>query len=209
MIAESFYLFCNLTFLCPQMFPVYMKMYNLLGCCVCVLALVYAVLHAKLQLHSYVLKICFCQTFFLLEIFNIKIGKSNSTLFPTILQLSSRLFIIWIVCYAHREICRSIPFTIMLVCWYVSDLIRYIYYLLRVEWAKWMRYNFFIVFYPVGTAMEFYLTNSIYLKYGMVFSYLIGFIILCYVPGFCFLYYHMIKQRTAGNKKRKIIKKKD
>ncbi|KAM0673893.1 hypothetical protein GVAV_002731 [Gurleya vavrai] len=178
----------------------YMKLYNSCGIIFCLYALICTVLHFKFHNDSYVLKIALCQSFFLLEIFNIITGKSNSSFIPTFLQLVSRMFIIWIVCYFQIDLTKGYSFTVMSLSWFFSDLIRYIYYLIRADWSKWLRYNSFILFYPIGTSIEIYLMNCLYLKSSDLISKLIAGIILCYIPGFAFLYFHMIKQRNFGKK---------
>ncbi|TBU05287.1 protein tyrosine phosphatase-like protein [Hamiltosporidium tvaerminnensis] len=185
----------------------YIKVYNLTGVLVCCGALVLTVLYYWTKKIDFLLYLVFCQCFFILEILNIKMGKSNSTILPTFLQLLSRIFIIGIICYLNKLYNKML--ILMCVCWYISDLIRYLFYLTRNSFIRKVRYNAFIVLYPVGTSIEIYLCNGIYLKYSNSFiSYLMGGIIMCYVPGFIFLYYHMIRQRISYSKNEKRGKRK-
>lgn len=181
---------------------VYIKVYNFFGILVSLLALYFT--FTNIFTHSKPLHILLCQSFFLLEIVNIRRKVSNSKLLPTLLQLSSRIFILVIALFLRY----STSFTIMCVSWYLSDFIRYCYYFSRNRFFKWMRYNFFIALYPVGVGMEMKLVGEL-LRHEIGWFVAVT-IFMAYIPGFAFLYYHMIKQRRFANrtrvKKRNMIK---
>lgn len=178
---------------------IYIKSYNLLGIIVCIYALYLTGVNTRT--HDETFGILLCQAFFLFEIINIYLKKSNSKLFPTMLQLASRVFIL--------GICLNIKytpyFTVMCLAWYVTDLIRYCYYLSRNNVFKWLRYNMFIALYPIGVGMELKIVS--YLLDYAVWRYFVIAIFMAYIPGFGFLYFHMLKQRRSISIKR--VKKRD
>lgn len=176
----------------------YTSIYNFLGILIITYGFVNAIVYQLFKERVYLFRVGLSQTFFVIEILNILIGASRSTYPPTVVQVSSRLYIIWMVAYSHRL--QNIPLTIMLVCWNISDIIRYMFYLFRANWLKKARYNAFIVLYPVGIALEIYLTNCVYLMYKDYRSWVFGLIMLLYLPIFPYLYYHMIKQRKRSNR---------
>lgn len=183
----------------------YTKLYNTLGISVIVYGLVNALMYQVRREKKYLFRAGLSQTFFLAEIFNILIGASRSTYVPTLIQVSSRVYVIWIA-YMHKL--QNIPLTLMFVCWSISDLIRYAFYLFRLPWLKTLRYNAFIVLYPIGISLEIYLMNCIYLMYNNYKSKLIGAVMLLYIPLFPYLYYHMYKQRNRTIKIFEVNKKK-
>ena len=188
------------------MMRLYTNTYNFLG----ILAILYstanAIMYQIVRKRRYLLNVAVSQALFAVEIFNIFVGASRSTYLPTIVQLASRNFIIWVVVYLHGL--HGLLLTVMLVCWNISDFIRYVFYLFRANLFKKLRYNAFIVLYPVGISLEIYLTNRVYLMYKGVRSWFFGAIMLLYLPLFPYLYYHMIKQRKRSNKIFEVNKKK-
>jgi very-long-chain (3R)-3-hydroxyacyl-CoA dehydratase len=183
----------------------YTKLYNVLGISVIFYGLVNAVLYQVHKERKYLFRAGLAQTFFLLEIFNIIIGISRSTYIPTLIQVSSRVYVIW-TSYIHKI--QNTPLTLLLVCWNISDLIRYAFYLFRSRWLKSLRYNAFIILYPIGIALEIYLTNCVYLMHTNYKAKLLGAIMLLYIPLFPYLYYHMLTQRKRSTKIFEVNKKK-
>ncbi|KAF7683567.1 putative very-long-chain (3R)-3-hydroxyacyl-CoA dehydratase [Astathelohania contejeani] len=186
----------------------YIKTYNFIGIIACIIALVFTTTYQIFGTPNHLLYIAECQTFFVVEILNIIFRRTNAKLFPTCAQLFSRLFIVWNICYKEGYHGRAV--TTMFYCWYISDMVRYIFYLFRNTFFKYIRYNLFIIAYPAGVALELYLLNSVYLKSSGVIKKLYTILIVGYVPGFVYLYYHMIKLRSKYLKfdKMKNIKKK-
>lgn len=179
------------------MLPSYMKIYNTIALCMTLLALYLTILNTLNFHYQFQFYIFLCQAFFLVELLNIKTKKSNAMLLPTLLQLSSRLFISFLsVMYDLNHL----YYNIMCFSWYLSDCIRYLYYIFRTKLFKFMRYNFFIVLYPLGTGIEIYFLNQVYFKHKHILRYIIGVITIIYLPGFVYLYWHMIRQRRKVNK---------
>lgn len=181
------------------MFLSYISIYNFISILVCVLALINTMLYYLTNEGKFILYVSLCQTFFLMEIVNIRTKFSKSTLIPTTLQLTSRLFIAWFICYMH-DIMR-LPFTIMSLSWFVSDGVRYLFYLTKSKYATALRYNMFIVLYPLGASLEVLLMGYVARQYTGLIRYILVVIAAFYVPGFIFLFGHMLKQRATVHKR--------
>lgn len=184
----------------------YRNIYNIAGIVVILLGIFNCIKHQYSKETKRLVYMALCQSFFLVEIVNIAAGVSASTYIPTILQVSSRIFIIWAVCYLHGL--NNVCVMIMYLTWGVSDLIRYMFYLLRMNWLKTVRYNAFLVLYPLGVCLEIYLTNCVYLLYNNFFSYIFSGAMLLYLVLFGYLYYHMLNQRRRSMKIMKTLKNK-
>lgn len=180
----------------------YITFYNFLGTTICFLALyftfkLFSDSNSQTNLVINYRNVGFCQTFFLLEIVNILIGKSNSGILVTFAQLASRLFISWVVCFAYNLPSKNMN-VLMFSSWYLSDLIRYFYYLTRFSIFKHLRYTLFLVTYPMGTFIEMYgiyLLSRVFSEKMNCVSIFLCLIMFIYIPGFVFLYTHMLKQR--------------
>jgi very-long-chain (3R)-3-hydroxyacyl-CoA dehydratase len=177
---------------------IYLVLYNTISILILLYSTANAILFQLTYSSTYILKCALSQTFFLFEILNIVLRMSRSTIFPTIVQLFSRLYIIWVIVYLHDI--KNVYLTSLLIVWNLSDLIRYFFYLFRWGVFRRLRYNAFLLLYPIGIFLEIYLTNIVYLKYQNWLSWVFGGSILMYLPLFPYLYYHMIKQRRRSNK---------
>lgn len=171
----------------------YIRVYNMAGSVACVVALAAGLMYYKTSDTKYLRMLGLCQTFFLMEIANICARKSNARYIPTVLQSISRNLIMWVVFWYYGIVNEAFP--IILVCWYLSDLVRYLFYTLRTNTVKIVRYNLFLVTYPIGFLLEMYCLKILYTVSGRLFSYIVAFVVLAYIPGFVLLFSHMLKQR--------------
>ncbi|EPR79691.1 hypothetical protein SLOPH_1721 [Spraguea lophii 42_110] len=171
----------------------YIGVYNSMAIIVISFATVFSVLYYLWGDKKYLLYTALCQSFFGIEIINICAGMSRAKLLPTLMQLFSRNFIIWAVAYCHNF--RSKELLIMLLSWFISDIIRYLFYFFRIRIFKALRYNLFLVLYPLGTLIEIYLLSKIDMLHKGIISVFIRILILLYFPGFLFLYIHMLSRR--------------
>ncbi|CAG8442891.1 4683_t:CDS:2, partial [Ambispora gerdemannii] len=152
----------------------------------------------------------FVQTIALLEVFHVVVGLVKSPLMTTIIQVTSRLFLVWGIVDLFPEVRTHWAFTTMTIAWSVTETVRYAYYgfnLLDIQPASliWARYTFFFVLYPLGAGSEAiliyqslpYLKDYTYIYYVKIFA------LLTYPPGFYTMYTHMIYQRRRylGQKK--------
>ncbi|KAJ4304281.1 hypothetical protein N0V88_001894 [Collariella sp. IMI 366227] len=144
------------------------------------------------------------QTFALMEVLHALTGVVPAPVFTTIMQVASRLFLMWAVCWPFPENNSSAWYSSMLVAWSLTEVMRYSYFALKqVEavpgWLHWLRYSAFLVLYPVGISSEVAMTlqalfgNAKYL--APWYPYALGAVLLSYIPGSVILYSHMLKQR--------------
>jgi len=134
----------------------------------------------------------------------------------TLVQVFSRVFLLWPIVYLVPESRHQIGFPMMISAWYITETLRYLYYSCSLlnfipSFLKWCRYSFFILLYPIGITGEliccyFALPHyeatqnfsiSLPNSYNFTFSfwYLIVVIMLLYIPVFPQLYGHMFSQR--------------
>lgn len=90
-------------------------------------------------------------------------GIVPSPLFTTLMQVASRLFLMWLVTYPFPSVTTSPAYSSMLCAWSLTELIRYGYFTAKLTggdaspppyWLHWLRYSAFIVLYPVGISSE-------------------------------------------------------
>jgi very-long-chain (3R)-3-hydroxyacyl-CoA dehydratase len=129
----------------------------------------------------------YIQSIAVFEIVHAFFGWTGS-LATTIVQVFSRLLIVWFISFAN-----SPSYTSMLVAWSVTECVRYAFYttsLLGIESRVllWLRYTLFFVLYPLGASSE---AIEIYNKGGYWSLFL-----ALYPYGFYTMYTHMIKQRA-------------
>ncbi|OII70878.1 uncharacterized protein cubi_01023 [Cryptosporidium ubiquitum] len=120
------------------------------------------------QLGKHMIALRISQSLAVFDIINSSFGIVRSQFLPTIIQVSSRLHIVWIVFYLSPGNSRQISTmfsNIMIVTWSLSELIRYPYYVvlqfsfifpsIRMPlFLKWLRYSAFAVLYPIGILSE-------------------------------------------------------
>ena len=87
------------------------------------------------------------QTFQLLDILLILIGKSKGSLIGTMTQQLGRLVV---VCYFLEAETNRFYFALMITMWSIAEITRYLYYILKNETMTFLRYHLFIILYPVG-----------------------------------------------------------
>ncbi|ADM11596.1 protein tyrosine phosphatase-like protein [Encephalitozoon intestinalis ATCC 50506] len=176
----------------------YIRIYNTVGFIICIVALSTSLMFYKTMDPKYLREAGLCQTFFLMEVANICAKKSNARYVPTVMQLVSRMFIIWVVFWYYGIIDWTFP--IITTCWYLSDSIRYVFYMFRVDTIRVIRYNLFLLTSPIGFALEMYCLKTLYYSLGKILSYFVVLAGVVYIPGFIFLFSHMLRQRKWSRK---------
>ncbi|XP_021011566.2 LOW QUALITY PROTEIN: very-long-chain (3R)-3-hydroxyacyl-CoA dehydratase 1 [Mus caroli] len=158
----------------------------------------------------------FFQTFALLEVVHCLIGIVPTSVLVTGVQVSSRIFMVWLITHSIKPIQNEESVVLFLVSWTVTEITRYSFYTFSLldhlpHFIKWARYNFFIILYPVGVAGELltiyaalpYVKKSgmfsvrLPNKYNVSFDYYYFLLITMasYIPLFPQLYFHMLRQR--------------
>lgn len=167
------------------------------------------------------------QTMAAMEILHSLLGVVRSPVVTTVMQVFSRLLLLWGVADLVPESRASPGFVLMVLSWSTVEVPRYLFYALgqfdAVPHAlKWVRYSMFIVLYPSGISGEL-LTAYVALPYlrerrpwsvsmpnewNFEFDYFYFFCLalLTYIPGSPTMFGHMQKQRAkvlGGGAKRK------
>ncbi|KAK4123538.1 PTPLA-domain-containing protein [Parathielavia appendiculata] len=144
------------------------------------------------------------QTCALMEVLHALTGVVPAPVFTTVMQVASRLFLMWAVCWPFPQLNASVFYSSMLCAWSLTEVIRYTYFALKqVEavpgWLHWLRYSAFLVLYPVGISSEVAMTLQA--AFGPAsalaswYPYALAAVMLSYIPGSFILYTHMLKQR--------------
>ncbi|MCJ1308961.1 hypothetical protein MMC25_002616 [Agyrium rufum] len=144
------------------------------------------------------------QTLMLLEVVHSALGLIRSPLPTALMQVSSRILLVYPVVTWHPEIATSsfysIFYSTMLFAWSVTEVVRYSYFLLNLKFGvpgflTWARYNLFFVLYPVGITSEVILIWKAGELEGGYGAWARWVVLAIYVPGAHILYTHMMAQR--------------
>ncbi|KAL8706850.1 MAG: hypothetical protein Q9201_000119 [Fulgogasparrea decipioides] len=141
------------------------------------------------------------QTVAILEIFHSAFGLVRSPLLTTIMQVSSRILLVWAVVDRFPSTTGQSPFySSMLLAWSASEVVRYSYFVLNLRssvpgFMTWLRYNMFYVLYPVGIASETVLVWKASEEAEEPWKWIGWGVLGLYVPGSYVLYTYMIAQR--------------
>ncbi|KAK9455110.1 tyrosine phosphatase-like protein [Dipodascopsis uninucleata] len=144
------------------------------------------------------------QTAAILEVFHSIFGIVRSPIFTTLMQITSRLLLVWGVVYLFPTSgALTLAYSTMLISWSITEVIRYSYYAYNLNsavpsWLIWLRYNTFFVLYPTGVASELlviYASLDDAKSMSPLYSLVLKAVFLIYIPGFYMLFTHMMKQR--------------
>lgn len=144
------------------------------------------------------------QTSAVLEVFHVAIGLVPSPLLTTIMQVASRLLLVWGIDHLYPHITSSsAAFGTMVTAWSITEILRYSYYAINLqrvvpEVLMWLRYTLFYVLYPLGAGSEcwlIWLSLDEAKKTNPLYKLILQVILVIYIPGFYFLYTYMIAQR--------------
>jgi very-long-chain (3R)-3-hydroxyacyl-CoA dehydratase len=154
--------------------------------------------------------LCFVQLFAAVEILHAHLKWIKSNFLFTFLQTGARIIMLVVIIQLNIGLQHSnqtfinlfTVYQIMALAWCVAEIIRSSYYLKKSsQLITWLRYNAFIICYPVGVTTELYLIYSL-LIYKSKLSVTIALILLMltYFIGFPSLYLHLLKQRKQNLK---------
>ncbi|CAK9293904.1 unnamed protein product [Gordionus sp. m RMFG-2023] len=157
------------------------------------------------------------QTLAILELFHAIFGLVKSSPTFVFLQLFGRLFIVWVTFYEPYQVTSDLGSFFIILAWSITENIRYSYYAWTIYNSNtlpylmiWLRYNAFIVLYPIGVLGEVLTTVSAwdYLSAWSLYpiqyessiiyfnmAHLVLILTIPYFIGFFFLYTYMLKQR--------------
>lgn len=167
----------------------------------------------------------------IVEIYNSAMGIVRSPLMTTTMQVSSRLLVVLGIWTFLPNSSGNFSYAYLTVhfAWCITEVIRYYYYAINLLsqqpdnetkvplYLEWLRYNAFLILYPIGISSECYMIYSAigncYTKSGLlyaIYALFLYFVLLLYIPGSFILYSHMLKQRAKFNgAQQKHSKKKD
>jgi len=150
-----------------------------------------------------------------LEVFHavVKLVPSNPSI--VFMQVFARFICVVGVADVFKVCQASSGVSLMLICWSISEVTRYLYYVDSSAYLlKWCRYSFFLVIYPIGAFGELlcYWNAAEYIqplnirrqysinlpnKYNISFDTFIVFwaVMIIYPPAFYVMYNHMLHQR--------------
>ncbi|CCC08395.1 hypothetical protein SMACR_01940 [Sordaria macrospora] len=144
------------------------------------------------------------QTFAVMEIFHALTGIVPAPLFTTLMQVASRLMLVWGISYPFPQLNTSTWYSSMLTAWSTTEVIRYTYFALKQfdfipYFLHWLRYSAFLVLYPMGISSEVAMIIKGLVgpadKLAPWYPYALVAVLLSYIPGSVILYSHMLSQR--------------
>ncbi|KAL0640789.1 hypothetical protein Q9L58_000096 [Maublancomyces gigas] len=146
------------------------------------------------------------QTLALLEIVHIVLGLLRSSLPTTIVQVSSRILLVWGITNLFEAPQVSLAYSSMLVAWSVTEVYRYSYYVTNImgrtpRFLTWLRYNTFFVLYPMGAGSEawcIYQSLAEAKVFNANYYWVLVAILVTYPPGLYKQYTHMVSQRRKN-----------
>ncbi|KAF2205700.1 PTPLA-domain-containing protein [Delitschia confertaspora ATCC 74209] len=150
-----------------------------------------------------------------MEVLHSLFGVVRAPLITTLMQVSSRFLLVHLIASPFPSTTAPSPaYTTMLLAWSITEVVRYSYFVFTLSgmgvprvW-QWLRYNTFLVLYPMGVASECWLVWRASTvvegrlngqgpsgKLGSMLKGGMWGILGVYVPGFYILFTHMLKQR--------------
>ncbi|SAM03874.1 hypothetical protein [Absidia glauca] len=142
--------------------------------------------------------------FIFYKVFHSVVGWVRAPFFTTLIQVLSRLLLVWGVNAVFEDIRTHWSYTTMVIAWCIAELVRYSFYAFNLKNGSvprvisWARYNFFLVLYPLGVSSELMMIYQA-LPYAKeihpAYYYALIAAALSYAPGFPLLFTHMLAQR--------------
>lgn len=157
------------------------------------------------------------QTLALMEVVHCLVGLVATSAFLTLIQILSRLMVVWGILAPVPESQDQYGIVMLLVAWCLAEITRYSFYATSLYNScpyalAWLRYSFFLVLYPTGVSGEIVTMVAAlpYIKERALFSIFLPnyanisfdyhiaviLIIASYVPFFPQLFGHLLKQRV-------------
>uniref|UniRef100_A0ACD5VMB5 Uncharacterized protein n=1 Tax=Avena sativa TaxID=4498 RepID=A0ACD5VMB5_AVESA len=147
----------------------------------------------------------FAQTLAVVEILHSVLGFVKSPVSATFAQIFGRMYVTWAVLWCFCEAQSHILVTSLMLSWSITEVIRYPFFGMREtfgfapSWLLWLRYNNFLVLYPIGmlskVGLIFVAMPSMKTSGRCYLHCATTAILPLYVPGFPYLYRYMIARR--------------
>jgi very-long-chain (3R)-3-hydroxyacyl-CoA dehydratase len=118
-------------------------------------------------------------------------GIVRSPILTTVMQVASRLVLVWGIVYPFPYLALTPFYSSMLIAWSVTEVIRYSYFTLSLSGHQfsgltWLRYSGFFVLYPIGITSEcalIYLATGPAEDLNPLYKWVLYAILAIYVPG--------------------------
>ncbi|CDO75667.1 hypothetical protein BN946_scf184941.g20 [Trametes cinnabarina] len=156
----------------------------------------------------------FVQSWAALEVLHVLLGWVRSPLVTTLIQVGSRLYLVWGITYQFPETHSNPLYASMVLSWSITEVVRYTFYACNLLGSEprllfFLRYTLFYVLYPTGASSEalliyatlphtdgfaealFRTTNALEGAHALVRQVLF----FVWWPGLYVMYTHMMKQR--------------
>ena len=144
----------------------------------------------------------FIQTFQLMDIVLILIGKSKGSIMGAFFQILGRMVVAW---GFVEPTSSNLKFATVAIIWALADCNRYLYYLFKNHpLTAALRYNSFLILYPIGVLGEMMLINDYLERHTELTEtcvYIVRGIQVSIIVGLLFLYTYMLKMRGKYYKK--------
>ncbi|KAI8972246.1 PTPLA-domain-containing protein [Trametes punicea] len=155
----------------------------------------------------------FVQSWAALEVLHVLLGWVRSPLVTTLIQVGSRLYLVWGITYQFSETHSNPLYASMVLSWSITEVVRYTFYACSLFGKEpsallFLRYTLFYVLYPTGASSEALLIYATIPHPGLGLShsftpdalaalhtYIREVLFLVWWPGLYVMYTHMIKQR--------------
>jgi len=151
------------------------------------------------------------QTAAALEVVHAFTGLVKSSLPTVIMQVYSRLFLVWAITQKYEQSSHNALYSTMILAWSATEVIRYTFYVHSLARGAvpgvlvYLRYTTFYILYPLGASSEAWLilsslptTNPLQgLKDGSwnAWDYFRGAMLVVWCPALVVMMSHMVKQR--------------
>lgn len=157
------------------------------------------------------------QTGAVLEVLHAITGIVRTSAMTTMLQVGSRLMLVWGVTEPIVRVRDQLSFTTMVLAWSLTEIPRYFYFSVSAAtsyvpyWVTFLRYSTFLPLYPMGATSEWvtlYLalddirnsrlfSVSLPNRFNFAFDYYSTCVLILalYIPGLPYMYSHMLRQR--------------
>lgn len=142
------------------------------------------------------------QTIQIFEVVLAALKLGGSSVLTTSVQILSRLLVIYIFLYKDTPLINLVLF---LIPWCIADSTRALFYVQKdTKLLGLLRYNLFIVMYPVGVTGEVLLIEKSLIQNKLLdYYYFIRLYQITTVVGLVFLYTYLLQQRKKFYKKLK------
>jgi very-long-chain (3R)-3-hydroxyacyl-CoA dehydratase len=146
------------------------------------------------------------QSLMLLDVVHVLLKLVSGRIITTVLQIVSRIYISWVILPAQDSL--TVWNYVMFTAWSLAEIIRFQYYMRRDNKTMlFLRYNAFIILYPMGFLTgEVPLLWKYYKAQGNGFDL---FMIASYIPFWPYLYWYMFSLRKAKVKDAAALQKTD